>query len=150
MNLESNERTACQERAGFLFRHACDTPAASRCDLCGKRICTAHTQRVERHRLGADAALPRLQGQQGPLDVCTGCAQRRRLEPARNSSYWDDDPYWYSRWHQPGYDRYGVPDSIASTHSPHSSHDPQDFTDADSGSVRGEGDAGREHDISGS
>ena len=83
----------CEERAGFLFAHACDQMSVWGCSRCTKPICAAHTR-------------PTTQGQ-----ACIACAreiqaeeqeqQRDRQQPTedttnRDQRYTDtDDPYFY-------------------------------------------------------
>jgi hypothetical protein len=85
----------CEERAGFLFAHACDQMSVWGCSRCTKPICAAHTRQTT-------------QGQ-----ACIGCAraieseeaqaqnqnqQQADQQPTDRQTYTDtDDPYFYRR-----------------------------------------------------
>ena len=115
----------CNEKAGFLFSHACDRIPEGRCGRCSKPICSKHTRDT------SDGA------------VCTSCGKKKRR--SRSADYYDD-PYYYGHhyYHGYGYYRSGWGSShYAEAHG----YDPQDFTEADAESLGHSGDEGFESDM---
>ena len=122
----------CNEKAGFLFSHACDRQPAANCGTCDKPICKKHTTRRR----------------DGVTLLCTTCTKEAGAEDTgRGSSYYDDDPYYYgSHYYGDHYydDRY----DRRSSYSESRRNDPRDFTEADSESLVAEADGDFENDMS--
>ena len=126
----------CEERAGFLFSHACQELSTDQCGDCQKAICQTHSHSA-----------------QGRL-ICTTCAKQEnkrssRLETdqprsARGSStpYWNS-PFFYDGYYH-GYGRY----HSGYWGSGHLGRD--DFTEADAHSLSDGGGEGFEQDLGGS
>jgi len=157
MHVDRREQQPCAERAGFLFRHACARNAFYHCDACGKAICEEHVEFVDPVELQAmvGSERPLKTGGGNRADSCISCAkklakgERSSVRQSRNV----DDPYWYSDTHYPGYATYGPGcwgAAYAGAAVGQSLHDPNDFTEADAGAVRAEGDGSFETDASGS
>lgn len=157
MRLDQLKRTPCTERSGFLFSHACSGIAYNLCDACRKAVCEEHLQSVDVEELKAQglfepAALP---PNADRAEVCTSCAKKlARNERSSTHRYRrDDDPFWYADTYYPGYHTYGPGHwgaaYMLSGHRGHT-HDPNDFTDADAGALRADGDGNFEMDASGS
>lgn len=111
----------CNESAGFLFHHDCFRAPAGVCSRCAKPVCSEH----QREMNGAN--------------VCIQCAKRRvdrtntsSMRGRRYHNDYYDDPYFYG-----GYHYYGYHDNWRRHHSYYDSmhNDPNDFTDADAGSL---------------
>lgn len=83
-----NSELACQERAGFLFAHACDQPCVTFCAACRKPLCLRHCRMTE----------------QG--ESCVTCAR------ASGAAVRDDDPYYYHDRYA-GYSYYDAADRHA-------------------------------------
>ena len=81
----------CEERAGFLFAHACDRAATQQCSHCNKRICVEHLR---------------------PGTLCVTCERAGhgpkgapKLTGSEADRY-SDDPYYYSSAMYPHYHYY--------------------------------------------
>ncbi|RKG81937.1 hypothetical protein [Corallococcus terminator] len=118
----------CLETSGFLFSHACERGASTQCSRCQKPVCALHTRMLD------------------DGEVCVSCARTAdNGDENRDGSEtdWDeDDPSYY-------YDGYGYYGRGAWTASG-TSHDRNDFTEADGESLRREDDASFEEDLGGS
>ncbi len=126
--------SVCNESSGFLFRHDCFRPPTDACSRCGKPVCEDHRREVD-----------------GQV-VCIGCAKRRVNRSSRQSirgrryhDSYDYDPYFYGGYHYHGYH-----DDWRRDRSYYESMqgDPNDFTDADAGSLTDVGDEDFENDMS--
>ncbi|MCY1040819.1 hypothetical protein OV208_05740 [Corallococcus sp. bb12-1] len=119
----------CLETSGFLFSHACERGASTQCMRCQKPVCVLHTRMLD-----------------GAESVCVSCARTAdNGDENRDGSEtdWDeDDPSYY----YDGYGYYGRDAWAASG----TSHDRNDFTEADGESLRREDDASFEEDLGGS
>jgi len=135
MNWKRVADMRCQERAGFLFDHPCESEAQSECARCQREICKVHVRSVEKEQL------------------CTSCARKilQKRGPSRTTrrrGMRASDPYFYGTYHYQGYrsyrrGRWG--------HSHYQEHiDGSDFTEADGESFETEGDDGWETDMGGS
>ena len=91
----------CNEKAGFLFEHACDAGAVASCSRCSKPVCNA----------------PCCDDEDGE-PVCSTCAKQELQNSGRDQqvrgrgygshSRWrDDDPYFYGGYHYHGWGHYG-------------------------------------------
>ena len=149
--------STCEERAGFLFKHACDRLPAHVCGKCNKSVCNEHSKLNDQNQL-----------------ICVTCTKqqsklvRQQGQPGYYDRY-DDDPYFYGDRRYRGYGNYSggywggyMIGSMGSSHhhtsyssgghtsgeSDESSlHDPDDFTEADGGATETEGDADFEQDM---
>ena len=123
----------CEERAGFLFSHACDERVADSCSGCSKSICQLHSH---------------LEG--GTL-ICSSCVKKsyrkeRRHSQRQGGSYRSrhrHSPFFYHD-HYHGYGYYHV-GHWGSHHL-----DRNDFTEADAESLTGDASEGFEDDVGGS
>lgn len=115
------ELGTCQERAGFLFSHACSYRAVERCTACGKAVCEAH---IHEHEDGSR--------------LCTSCSKRaqkqestRQRDGSRRYRNHHDDHYFYGDYHYRGYGAYTA--GYWGYHQYHSyhHHDSHDLTEAD-------------------
>ena len=119
---------SCNEKAGFLFEHACTDTATGACQKCRKAVCQRHTH-------------PTPHGY-----MCTSCAKKevkkQRFQRQRWPG-WDDNPFLYDTYYYNGYGFYGRGywgnDYLG-----------DDFTEADGESLRQEGDGDWEYDMGGS
>ena len=110
----------CNEKAGFLFSHACDRAPESSCMLCDRPVCGDHSHPVD----------------EGV--VCTTCRRQRysrRGRRRRQREDFDDDPYFY------GYGGYGYGGYYRDE------YDGNDFTEADGASLLHSGDEDFENDM---
>jgi hypothetical protein len=109
--------TTCAERSGFLFAHDCDQPAFAACDTCGKGICALH-QRFVDARSVCVTCLRDVQAGRGPTPeqqdptaataaVAAGAAGSR---PPYNR---DEDPYFWTDTHNPGWSTWNDSDRRA-------------------------------------
>jgi hypothetical protein len=121
----------CQETAGFLFSHPCPRPASTQCTRCAKSICEQHG-----HTPGAEL-------------LCTTCARedvgQEEEGDADSGADVAEDPYLYSSYHYNGYGYYG-----RGPWQGEGGPDPDDFTEADGESLRGEEPLDFEQDMGGS
>jgi len=107
----------CNEKAGFLFSHACASPPAGSCQSCGKPICANHVREVE-----------------GGI-ACIECSRHHAHPHHHRSSYYD--PYYYGGYHYDGYNDYSGDHWGSDTFQQrtHQEQDVNDFTEADSESL---------------
>ncbi len=117
----------CQENVGFLFSHACGGDAALACMRCAKPLCAAHLRSA------------------GGESLCAQCAREHEDSTEEQHAADEDDPSYY--YNDYGY--YGAA-SAGSSWGRGSSHDANDFTEADGESLRREDDASFEEDMGGS
>jgi hypothetical protein len=131
----------CEERAGFLFSHACNERVADQCKNCSKGICQTHTHL------------------QAGTVVCSSCAKKLDRKEQKQSasnekgasersdrryrSHHRRSPYFYHN-HYYGYGYYGA-GYWGSHHM-----DRNDFTEADAESLTGDANEGFEGDVGGS
>jgi len=123
----------CEERAGFLFSHACKERVAVDCKACKKSICEAHSHL-----------------QEGGI-ICSSCAKKTERKERRQSersgrsyqSSYRRSPYFYHD-HYHGYGYYGA--GYWGAHH----IDRNDFTEADAESLTGDATEGFEDDVGGS
>jgi hypothetical protein len=99
----------CEERAGFLFAHACDQMSVWGCARCTKPICAAHTRTTAQGPACIACARAieseqRAQAQEQQSADQQGTGQPARDEPGvgppadDRQAYSDtDDPYFYRR-----------------------------------------------------
>ena len=111
----------CNEKAGFLFRHACLQLPTGSCQSCGKPICEKHS------RLFDDA------------NLCIDCARHYR-DQSRGHYDGYHDPYFYGGYYYHGYndysgDHWGGETFQQQTTVERPLHDVNDFTEADSESL---------------
>ncbi len=95
--------TACADRSGFLFSHACDRPALSQCAACGKSICAEHVRPSEEGF------------------VCVTCLLTRHEKTPpkpKEAAKYADDPYWYAETYGDDYETYDVKDYRAFDEAP--------------------------------
>lgn len=122
----------CQDNAGFLFKHRCDSVAVGQCCQCLKPVCLRHLRLVE--------------GQ----SYCTACAVGRGATNDGTENQ-DDDPYTYGSDHYDGYGHYGAGywghEHYRSSHRHSRTHDGDDFTEGDAEALIEEGDEGFESDM---
>jgi hypothetical protein len=113
----------CQEKRGFLFKHACAHSAVYSCELCGKSVCEHHVR---------------------PTDsgfVCIACDKPNINSPNTRRSRNKHDPYDYGdRYYGHGGGYY----SAYYWGSHHGSHHADDFTEADGAALAHEGSQGFE------
>jgi hypothetical protein len=109
---------SCQETAGFLFTHDCPRPASRQCALCAKPICAEHAHLTLNEWLCTECVRSQKKGRPGD----TSSRATRGLGT--------DNPYLYSSYYYNGYGFYG-PGAWG-----HEAFDPNDFTEADGGSLR--------------
>jgi hypothetical protein len=156
----------CQETSGFLFRHPCDDIATQQCEICSRQICVGHStfhdgvtccvscrkQRMSARRPDSDQMsagtsnsaarpVPTDSRDAGGTSTSPGNAPWSRSRPF--DSY---DPYFYGYWHYPGY--YSYQNRSHTDAGDGSSHDADDFTEADSESLIHPGDEMYEQDMS--
>lgn len=106
----------CNEKAGFLFSHACPKAAEADCQKCGKPVCRDH-MRESRGRA-----------------LCINCT--RKEQDDRDDYY--DDHYFYGGYHYDGYYDYSSGHWGATTYYMMTHHDRDDFTEADAASLASE------------
>ncbi len=124
---QSWDQGICNEKSGFLFRHACGENSDATCSECQKPVCYAHQKTT-------DAG-----------DLCTTCTKKWRREQNQNEVYEDDDPYMHSAYYYSGYGYYGLASmGLASTMQ---THDTSDFTEADGLALADESDDAFEEDM---
>ncbi len=140
----------CNEKAGFLFSHACDQPSLHTCAQCGKPICMSHGHHTEEGIFCTLCAKGRISGpDEGAGGGYTPDSARRGRSGEYGRGDVHDDPYFYSDYYV-GYGMYGHGQW---GHSHHSSargsrhHDANDFTEADAASLAREGDEDFETDM---
>ncbi|MEI7700434.1 MAG: hypothetical protein WCK86_11605 [Planctomycetia bacterium] len=119
------DTSTCNEKSGFLFRHACYQIPNGKCSACQKPVCLDHSHQVAEQLM------------------CTTCAKRGRqqTEEQRSGPYVQGrdyhDPYFYGDYY--GYRHY---------YDRHSVNDPYDFTAADAENLKGTAEEGFENDMS--
>ncbi len=119
------DTSTCNEKSGFLFRHACNQIPNGKCNACQKPVCPDHSHQVAEQLM------------------CTTCAKRGRqqTEEQRSGPYVqgrdDHGPYFYGDYY--GYGNY---------YNRHSANDPYDFTAADAENLKGTAEEGFENDMS--
>lgn len=91
----------CEERAGFLFAHACDQMSVWSCSRCTKPICAAHTRTTGQGQ-ACIACARAIESEQGAerrdQDQKPADQQPADQQPADRQTYTDtDDPYFYRR-----------------------------------------------------
>lgn len=125
-----SEAGQCQDKAGFLFSHACDRPAQWQCSQCRNAICEQHAQRVNNETL------------------CTACTKRgREAAKARGEAVGrNDDPYLYASYYYAGYGYYGQGSWGWDDYETYGG-DANDFTEADGASLRDSDDEAWEQDM---
>ncbi|MFK7820724.1 MAG: hypothetical protein AB8G99_18545 [Planctomycetaceae bacterium] len=72
----------CNEKAGFLFPHACGRASTRECGQCAKPICEQHLARGV-----------------GDGTLCTSCgkvAKEANPPQQKQGEYYDPDPYFYA------------------------------------------------------
>lgn len=115
----------CNEKAGFLFKHACLRPPVTHCENCSKPICSDHMR------------------QHDSRSLCIKCAQKEAgsegyLDRSRYQQTYHNDPYFYGGYHYNGYGMYdsdhGWGSETYRSRTQHR-HDEHDFTEADSESL---------------
>lgn len=112
----------CQEKAGFLFSHACSRAQEASCDDCGKQTCEKHSRTEDDHTRCITCAKKTLK--LGGRPTKSKSRQRQRY---RDDYYYD--PYFYGPCYYDGYGYYGS-GYWGHDHSYHG-HDHDDFTEAD-------------------
>lgn len=83
----------CEERAGFLFAHACDQMSVWGCSRCSKPICAAHTRSTSQGQacIACARAIESEEGEKGQ-------DQQGADQQSDRQTYTDtDDPYFYRR-----------------------------------------------------
>lgn len=123
---------SCQEKAGFLFSHACKEQGVHACGLCQKQVCQKHGHMLD-----------------GRV-VCTSCAKKQKgitkMRHRRDDDdYWTTSPYFYGYYHYHGYGHYHH-GFWGHDHL----HDHDDFSGADGDHLTGGDGSGFENDMGGS
>lgn len=133
MSSEPLSSGVCQEKSGFLFKHACAYLAEQACQQCRKPICSRHARILEDQL------------------VCIACSKQGarpdgvRPGPTDNTYY--DDSYSYAGRHYQGYGHYHSGYWGYWFLGRHGAHDRNDLTEADSANLALEGDEAFEQDM---
>lgn len=127
---ESNwDPQRCNEKAGFLFDHACSQGTVVNCTRCSRPVCNDHFREDE-----------------GGESICITCAKgelktlgreqkSRKRGYGRHSRWHDNDPYFYGGYHYAGWGYYGDGYWGHSHYLGATGGDASDFTEADSGAL---------------
>jgi hypothetical protein len=123
----------CQERAGFLFKHACHETALHTCERCGKAICNLHV--AGGHN-----------GEQWCI-TCdkTGGRSSEETVDSRSEGHGRQAPFYYGSMWYGGYGHYHSGWGHHHYHDHH--HDSNDFTEGDQEALGEPGDEGFEQDL---
>lgn len=123
---ESNwDAHQCNEKAGFLFDHACSQAAVVECGRCSKPICNNHFREDGNEIVCITCARDELQS--------LGREQKTRKRGYGRHGHWHhDDPYFYGGYHYGGWGYYGDGYWGHSHYHGATAGDAADFTEADS------------------
>ncbi len=127
---ETWDESRCNDRSGFLFSHDCLQMPSGRCAQCERPICEDHSQPSDESGVWCKTCAKQLLQSSGSSSSTTN----RRYQERQGWS--QDDPYFYGGYHYAGWGYYGPGYWGHRTYQSTRNHDPHDFTEADSESLR--------------
>ena len=122
------EPGTCNEKSGFLFSHPCDRFDTARCVYCAKPVCDEHTVPSAEGSICVTCAKS-APGQDEQYDDQDAGNYHRGGRRSYGRGYHYHDPYFYGGHYYSDYGRYGGRRWGHRHHN--SSHDDNDFTEAD-------------------